>query len=377
MHFTQTTSIINIALMAVHAFMMLTAAVLIYIKHTNPNDRSKSFIFSFFLTSAIVAAGEVVIIMHSETFVGHYQLLPVPSLVMSGITYFLLLFYLVEAIRPHWLTVKRLLILIAPWAILVAAMVILYLNDQYTTHIYSFRKLKEFSHHPDVVIRGILATMLTLYSLWLMGICCFTKRYNPRRPMIRITLILLLLMTVSFFFSRGMQFFWAYVVHEVLYTAITALILFVEHYERLHIPYEAVRTYYKPAVETAPTQTSEAIKQVSIKLCNLMENPEVWQDPDLTRDALVRLIGTNRTYLQEAAKVLGFKNPADMLYRRRIEYVCERLREEPTANLQDVFYDAGFQSRTTAWRHFTAIVGKTPTEFIEKNTTPPRPKLYN
>ena len=115
MHFTQTTSIINIALMAVHAFMMLTAAVLIYIKHTNPNDRSKSFIFSFFLTSAIVAAGEVVIIMHSETFVGHYQLLPVPSLVMSGITFFLLLFYLVEAIRPHWLTVKRLLILIAPW----------------------------------------------------------------------------------------------------------------------------------------------------------------------------------------------------------------------------------------------------------------------
>ena len=261
MHFTQTTSIINIALMAVHAFMMLTAAVLIYIKHTNPNDRSKSFIFSFFLTSAIVAAGEVVIIMHSGTFVGHYQLLPVQSLTMSGITFFLLLFYLVEAIRPHWLTLKRLLILIAPSAILVATMVVLYLNDQYTTHIYSFRKLKEFAHHPDVIIRGILATMLTLYSLWLMGICCFTKRYNPRRPMIRITLIILLLMTVSYFFSRGMQFFWAYVVHEVLYTAITALILFVEHYERLHIPYEAVRTYYKPAVEATPKTLKEAVSK--------------------------------------------------------------------------------------------------------------------
>ena len=92
MHFTQTTSIINIALMAVHAFMMLTAAVLIYIKHTNPQNRSKSFIFAFFLTSAIVAAGEVIIIMQNESFVGHYQLLPAPSLTLSGITFFLLLF---------------------------------------------------------------------------------------------------------------------------------------------------------------------------------------------------------------------------------------------------------------------------------------------
>ena len=59
MQFNYTTSILNIALMAIHAFMMLTAAVLIFIKHNNPNDRSKSFVFAFFLTSAIVAAGEV------------------------------------------------------------------------------------------------------------------------------------------------------------------------------------------------------------------------------------------------------------------------------------------------------------------------------
>ena len=59
MQFNYTTSILNIALMAIHAFMMLTAAVLIFIKHNNPNDRSKSFVFAFILTSAIVAAGEV------------------------------------------------------------------------------------------------------------------------------------------------------------------------------------------------------------------------------------------------------------------------------------------------------------------------------
>lgn len=49
MQFNYTTSILNIALMAIHAFMMLTAAVLIFIKHklarsigyaANPDDDS-------------------------------------------------------------------------------------------------------------------------------------------------------------------------------------------------------------------------------------------------------------------------------------------------------------------------------------------------
>lgn len=377
MHFDYTTSIINIAIMAIHAFAMLAAAVLIFIKHKDPNDHSKSFIFSFFLTSAIVATGEIIIILRNNQLLDHYTLMEPQSICMSGITYFLLLCYLVEVIRPHWLTLKRFVGIISPWLLIVAATLILYIKDNGHTHVYNFDKLSTVITYPDMLLRTAMTASLTFYSLWIMYICCFTKRYNPKRPLIRVTLIITLLMTVTFFCSRGLQLFWAYMVHEALYIAISVIIIYVEHYERLHIPYETVRTYYRPAVESAPSATQEAINLVSIKLCNLMEDPDVWQDPELTRDTLVQLAGTNRTYLQEAAKVLGFKTPADMLYRRRIEYVCECLRKNPTANLQELFYDAGFQSRTTAWRHFTEIVGCTPTEFIEKNTTPPRPKLDN
>ena len=371
MHFDYTTSIINIAVMAVHAFAMLVAAALIFIKHKDPNDRSKSFIFAFFATSAIVAIGEISLILQSNHFLDHYTLMPPQSICMSGITFFLLLCYFIEVIRPHWLTFKRFIGVISPWLLIVGATVFFYIKENGHTHVYSFDKLSTVITYPDMLLRTAMTASLFFYTLWIMYICCFTKRYNPKRPLIRVTLIITLLMTISFFHSRGLQFFWAYVVHETLYIAISVIIIYVEHYERLHIPYETVRTYYRPAVETAPSTTQETINQVSIKLCNLMENPDVWQDPDLTRDSLVQLVGTNRTYLQEAVKILGFKNPADMLYRRRIEYVCEYLRKNPTANLQELFYDAGFQSRTTAWRHFTEIVGCTPTEFIEKNTTPP------
>lgn len=371
MHFDYHLAIINIAILAVHGFAMLAAAVLIYIKHTSPNDRSKSFLFTFFFTSAIVAIGEIVIIMHTKQMLDHYQLIPPQSITMSGITFFLLLSYLLEAIRPQWLTFKRLLLVISPWLVLVGITLFLYIKNGEHTRIYSVQKLASAITNPDVLTRLALTASLCIYTLWAMFMCCFTKRYNPKRPLIRITMIITLMMTITFFHSRGLQLFWAYIAHEVLYIALSVLIIYVEHYERLHIPYESVRTYYTPAIETAPSATQESINQVSIKLCNIMEDPDVWQDPTLTRDTLVQLVGTNRTYLQEAVKLLGFKTPSDMLYRRRIEHVCECLRKNPTSNLQEVFYDAGFQSRTTAWRHFTEIVGCTPTEFIEKNTTPP------
>ena len=366
MHFSYITSIINIATLAIHAFLMFAAATLIYIKHNNAAyERSKSLIFAFFFSSAVVATGEIVIILRTNVFLDHYQMMPLQTIIMSSALFFTLMFYLVEVLRPFWLNLKRLLIILFPWLILVG--IALYMHYTYgLTTIYSLSKLQKYITTPDVIVRVAITASLFFYTLWLMYICCFTKRYHPTRPMIRVTMITLLLMTITFFFSRGLQIFWAHMVHEGLYIVITILIVYVEHYERLHIPYEAIRTYYTPSIEVAPSTTQEVINHLSITLCNLMEDPKVWSDPNITRDDIAHLAGSNRTYVNQAAKLLGFESVTDMLHKRRIEYVCERLREEAHANLQEVFYDAGYQSRTTAWRHFSNIVGCTPTEFIEK-----------
>ena len=73
-------------------------------------------------------------------------------------------------------------------------------------------------------------------------------------------------------------------------------------------------------------------------------------------------------YIQQAAKQLGFANLSDILNRRRIDYVCRQLRKDPNTSVQTLFVDAGYRSRTTAWRHFTSIVGCTPREFVERQS---------
>jgi methylphosphotriester-DNA--protein-cysteine methyltransferase len=102
----------------------------------------------------------------------------------------------------------------------------------------------------------------------------------------------------------------------------------------------------------------------------LLEDSSVWKDPDLTGDKLAQLAATNRTYVQQAAKELGFAGLVEMIHHRRIDYVCQQLRQDPSASIQDLFFEAGYRSRTTAWRHFSDIVGFTPTEFVERNIAP-------
>ena len=83
-------------------------------------------------------------------------------------------------------------------------------------------------------------------------------------------------------------------IHEVFYLMISVFIIYAEHYERLHVPLEKVRDYYASA-ET-PETTQQTISHVAKKLQELMDQPEMWQNPELTGDEIVHSVGTNRTY---------------------------------------------------------------------------------
>jgi hypothetical protein len=44
-------------------------------------------------------------------------MMPLQTIIMSSVIYFILMCYLVEVLRPYWLNFKRLLILLSPWLI--------------------------------------------------------------------------------------------------------------------------------------------------------------------------------------------------------------------------------------------------------------------
>ena len=367
MNFTYLTSTLYLMILGIHVFMQLAAASLIFIKHHTPNNRTWYYIFVFFAVSAISSIIEMVMAFENTNILESYKLFS-PIIIIPGFYIFFLIWcYIAELMRPHWLTVKRIILILLP-SLLVAIPIVVLSAMSEISNIYSTAQLRAHISEFNVYIRIAFVALFLPYCIGL--ICMRYKHKNPAiQKYIDLLIICLVLMVGSYIVSRCMQYFVGYIIHEVFYLMISVFIIYAEHYERLHVPLEKVRDYYASA-ET-PETTQQTISHVAKKLQELMDQPEMWQNPELTGDEIVHSVGTNRTYIQLAAKELGFESLSDMLHRRRIDYICQCLLTNPNANVQDLFYDAGYRSRATAWRHFTRIVGHTPTEFIKIGNYPP------
>ena len=370
MNFSYSDSIFNLVILGIHIFVQVAAASLIYIKHHGPQDRSWRYIILFFVISAVGSVAEMILMTSKTALLDYYKLLHPTIIVPSFAIYALLLCYIIEIINPRWLTLKRAVVIFLP-SVILAGYVYFYVFQGNLVNIYSITNLKALWSTPNVLARIIFVSIYLPYSLMLIAFRFKWK--NPQtQKYVDMLVLYAILLCVSYIFSRGLQTFPGYIVHSFLYLLLTITIVYTEHYERLHIPLESIRTYYEqPEV---PNNTLITVNAVAQNLRDLMDSPKVWQDPELSADKIVKLAGTNRTYVQHAAKQLGFANITDMLHRRRIDYICDRLRQDPNSNIQDLFWDAGYRSRATAWRHFTNIVGRTPTEFV-KRLAPPDKKL--
>ena len=363
MHFNDSTSIINLIVLGIHVFVQMAAAILIYVKHHEPQNRSWKYIFLFFVVSAIASTVEIALVTSQSFVPNSYKLLD-PLINIPGFYIFaILLCYVIELIRPHWLNLKRLILIFLP-SLIAAGGVLFFVAKGDITVLSSMRDLKAHIAEPNIMARIVFLGVYIPYFIYLIVTRLrITTSHASKHYDILVTITVCL--CLSYVLSRGLQFYWGYIIHEILYLLLSVAIVYFEHYERLHVPLEKVRDYY--TWDQLPHTTQSTVNVVAQTLQQLMDNPAVWQDPELTGDKLVHLVGTNRTYIQQAAKQLGFDNLSDMLNRRRIDYVCQQLRKDPNTPVQTLFIDAGYRSRTTAWRHFTSIVGCTPSEFVERH----------
>lgn len=101
----------------------------------------------------------------------------------------------------------------------------------------------------------------------------------------------------------------------------------------------------------------------------IMENEELFLQPDLKLSDLAIRLHTNRTYIYEALKTetgegqtLSFP---DYVNRFRIAYCLKLFHEGNYEGIESVIYVSGFISRTTFYKNFKKFTGKTPSQYLE------------
>lgn len=360
-------------LFALHILLQTTAACIMFAKHGQQNDRSRLFIAISFLTSAVATVGTLAIELYTSYYTNGPLLLD-PMIISAGfIIFFLLLLYPIEMLRPNWLNIRRTIIMLLPWLI-PTVILIVWWSQSSIRPLHTVEEVMHYIGEPNVWLRVLLTFIYVPYGIWLLVMEHNWRNSSAPLPWLHAVVLITLCMTVTFFCGCGLRLHGVQIAHMVLYMVLTGLILYIELAIRMRVPDNKVNnTYTPPVIEPdAPIvdevnqpqeETSEIIKEVANRITEAMQNPNVWQNPELTQADLIRIVGTNRRYCQLAIKHLGYDSYPDMINRRRVAYIQQQLCQDPRQNLQNLFYDAGYRSRTSAWRNFTAITGCSPTDF--------------
>lgn len=146
----------------------------------------------------------------------------------------------------------------------------------------------------------------------------------------------------------------------MFYTIIVYLILayFIKNYTSLQ------KAYAWEKGKPSPIKT-EQIPQLKGQLQRLMEEEQVFRDPEMSLDKLAQQLGSSSHALSYYINTYEGCNFPDWLNRFRVEYACQLLHDPQYAQLKiaALAYESGFNTLSVFNGAFKKVVGCTPSEF--------------
>lgn len=305
----------------------------------------------------IMAFYRVFVIVHSPLQNGFTELLPPANVLLVLITQGFLYFYPRTLMEPTWLRWNnpRVYWLVVP-LVLITIGFLLFIGQW--TKLHAFQDIMETMSKPDVLIRVVALDMMLPFSI----IYLFLP-YNWRQSGASLSWIRLYSVgAFGFFVLHTVFFLTGYlqlrIVQQLWEMAFMIITCNFELQDRF-IP-------KSPTIEDTPSDPmEESWGETSLwdRVCVLIEKDQVWRNPDLTLPLMAQFCGTNITYLSNAIKENTGGGFNTYINKVRIQFVTDAMRKDPRQDIQQLCYEAGYRSRTTAWRNFKEIVGVTPTEF--------------
>ena len=109
--------------------------------------------------------------------------------------------------------------------------------------------------------------------------------------------------------------------------------------------------------------------QVCHTLCALtiaavLHDEELWRNPDLSLDMLSERVKSNRNYVSQCFRQNAATTFNDYVNRLRVDYMAEELKHHPFQSHKELYFRAGFRSKTAAFTNFKKYKQKSPTEFL-------------
>lgn len=332
------------------------------------NKRPRIYLAIFSFVTSFELAYRLYVAYRTGVLTTVDEVLPVYVLI-SGILEILLMYlYPLEVVKPNWLTLKRLFLLFLPW-LLLGSVCMLILPD--------IRDLSSFS---DIIAHiGEFSVWFRLLILFLCFIpytilfLCILNRWQQNN--VDNKWIYKYVLGVQ---GIGLLFSAVVLTGSVLVSCIHLLygivfflyVTYQELYLRL-LPASVDASALQVEAMTAPAGGSargclDPSNPLWERLTREMTEKELWRNPDLMLEDLSKHLNTNRTTLSALIQLQGYSSYSEFINRHRIKAFVDAVSSCRAVNTQQLFYEVGFRSKSTALRNFRLYVGCTPSEYIQR-----------
>lgn len=119
---------------------------------------------------------------------------------------------------------------------------------------------------------------------------------------------------------------------------------------------------------SGPTPISSS-RNLAGLICQLMEQQQLFLQPDLKVSDVASMLSTNSRYVSESIKSEYNATFTQFVNTYRIRHAQELLRENPNIKIITLCMSSGFNVESTFFRAFKAVTGVTPKEWIAQMTT--------
>jgi len=115
-------------------------------------------------------------------------------------------------------------------------------------------------------------------------------------------------------------------------------------------------------LEAQPEENLSHNQKLYRRICELMNQSDVYTDPDTNHETLARLLGTNYAYIYEALRECAGQTPADFINQYRLRHAAQLLTstDEPVGLVIEM---SGITNRSTFSRLFREHYSMSPTEY--------------
>lgn len=328
-------------------------------------DRSRRYLCYTWMMAGLAFMVRLVAVELGRPIAG--RILPPENLSGGLIMVLMLYLYPIEVINKNWFTLKRLIQLFAPGFVPIA--VLLFVCPSYR-ELQSVSDVWQHIGEFNVWFR-IAALFLCLVPYMLM---LYFIPYNWRessvssREIIRYAFVIQLIGGFFLLFMlTGSPVFSAF--QLVAAICVGVWMTYQELFIRFELPKKEVPEVHPVPLSQTPETGKKETNPLIGELYRLMDEEEIWKNPDMNLPELATKLYTNRSYLSKAIQEAGFKNYSDLINRRRILGFLKLADSGQVTSIQDAFFQVGFRSRETALRCFKKYTGVLPTDYLRNGTS--------